>query len=45
MPAEASPSLARMEAWGGALLMAFGGLVSLTDRRWRIGVAVTRRCA
>ena len=26
MPAEASPSLARMEAWGGALLRAMAGL-------------------
>ncbi len=29
--------------WGGALLMALGGMVSLTDRRWRIGVAVKAR--
>ena len=25
--------------WFGALVMAFGGLVSLSDRRWRVGVA------
>ena len=29
MPAEASPSLARMEAWGGALLRAMAGDASL----------------
>jgi cytochrome c-type biogenesis protein CcmF len=23
--------------WGGAIIMAFGGLVSLTDRRYRVG--------
>ena len=25
--------------WIGAVIMAFGGLVSLSDRRWRVGVA------
>jgi cytochrome c-type biogenesis protein CcmF len=25
--------------WGGALIMAFGGVVSLSDRRWRVGAA------
>ena len=25
--------------WGGALVMALGGLVSLSDRRWRVGAA------
>lgn len=25
--------------WIGAIVMAFGGLVSLSDRRWRVGVA------
>ena len=25
--------------WGGALVMAFGGVVSLSDRRWRVGAA------
>ena len=29
--------------WGGALVMALGGLVSLSDRRWRVGAA--RRAA
>ncbi len=29
--------------WGGALVMAFGGVVSLSDRRWRIGAAVRSR--
>jgi cytochrome c-type biogenesis protein CcmF len=29
--------------WGGALVMAFGGLVSLSDRRWRIGAAARAR--
>ncbi len=28
--------------WIGAVIMAFGGLVSLSDRRWRVGVAVRR---
>jgi cytochrome c-type biogenesis protein CcmF len=26
--------------WIGAVFMALGGLLSLSDRRWRIGVAV-----
>ena len=26
--------------WIGAILMAAGGVVSLSDRRWRVGVAV-----
>jgi cytochrome c-type biogenesis protein CcmF len=25
--------------WIGAVIMAFGGLVSLSDRRWRVGIA------
>ena len=25
--------------WGGAMVMAFGGVVSLSDRRWRVGAA------
>jgi cytochrome c-type biogenesis protein CcmF len=25
--------------WGGGLIMALGGLISLSDRRWRLGVA------
>ncbi|HEY0522721.1 MAG TPA: heme lyase CcmF/NrfE family subunit [Stellaceae bacterium] len=29
--------------WGGAIVMALGGLVSLSDRRFRIGVPVRRR--
>ena len=29
--------------WGGALVMGFGGLVSLSDRRLRIGVAMRSR--
>jgi cytochrome c-type biogenesis protein CcmF len=31
--------------WIGAIIMAFGGVVSLSDRRWRVGAAVraTRR--
>ncbi len=28
--------------WGGALIMVFGGLVSLTDRRYRIGAPARR---
>ena len=28
--------------WLGAIVMALGGVVSLTDRRWRIGVAARR---
>ena len=31
--------------WIGALIMAFGGLVSLSDRRVRVGVAQRRRAA
>jgi cytochrome c-type biogenesis protein CcmF len=31
--------------WGGALLMAFGGAVSLSDRRWRVGAAARARHA
>jgi cytochrome c-type biogenesis protein CcmF len=29
--------------WLGALVMAFGGVVSLSDRRWRVGVAARSR--
>jgi len=29
--------------WGGALVMAFGGVVSLSDRRWRVGAAARAR--
>ena len=29
--------------WIGCVIMAFGGLVSLSDRRWRVGVAARRR--
>ncbi len=29
--------------WIGAVIMAFGGLVSLSDRRWRVGAAVRSR--
>ena len=29
--------------WGGAIIMAFGGLVSLTDRRYRVGAPVRAR--
>jgi cytochrome c-type biogenesis protein CcmF len=29
--------------WLGAVVMAFGGLVSLSDRRWRIGIATRAR--
>ncbi len=29
--------------WLGAVIMAFGGLLSLSDRRWRVGVAARRR--
>ena len=29
--------------WMGAVIMAFGGLLSLLDRRWRVGVASRRR--
>jgi cytochrome c-type biogenesis protein CcmF len=31
--------------WIGAVIMAFGGLVSLSDRRWRVGVAARLRAA
>jgi cytochrome c-type biogenesis protein CcmF len=29
--------------WLGAVIMAFGGMVSLSDRRWRVGVAARAR--
>ena len=29
--------------WGGALLMAFGGMISLTDRRYRVAAGAARR--
>ena len=29
--------------WIGAVIMAFGGLLSLSDRRWRVGIASRRR--
>jgi cytochrome c-type biogenesis protein CcmF len=29
--------------WIGAVIMAFGGVLSLSDRRWRVGVAARRR--
>ena len=29
--------------WIGAVMMAFGGMVSLSDRRWRVGVAARGR--
>ncbi len=29
--------------WGGAILMAFGGLLSLTDRRYRVAAGARRR--
>jgi len=29
--------------WIGAVIMAFGGMVSLSDRRWRVGVATRAR--
>jgi cytochrome c-type biogenesis protein CcmF len=29
--------------WGGALVMAFGGMISLSDRRWRVGAAAKSR--
>ncbi|HUB43541.1 MAG TPA: heme lyase CcmF/NrfE family subunit [Acetobacteraceae bacterium] len=29
--------------WIGAIIMAFGGVVSLSDRRWRVGVAAHAR--
>jgi cytochrome c biogenesis factor len=28
--------------WGGALLMAFGGLLSLSDRRYRVAAGARR---
>jgi cytochrome c-type biogenesis protein CcmF len=31
--------------WGGALVMALGGVVSLSDRRWRVGAAARSRHA
>jgi cytochrome c-type biogenesis protein CcmF len=31
--------------WLGAVVMALGGLVSLSDRRWRLGVAARARNA
>jgi cytochrome c-type biogenesis protein CcmF len=31
--------------WIGAVIMAFGGVVSLSDRRWRVGAAVRSRRA
>ena len=31
--------------WIGAVMMAFGGLVSLSDRRWRVGAAARARRA
>ena len=31
--------------WLGALVMALGGVVSLTDRRWRVGVAARKPAA
>jgi cytochrome c-type biogenesis protein CcmF len=31
--------------WLGALVMALGGVVSLTDRRWRVGVAARKPVA
>jgi cytochrome c-type biogenesis protein CcmF len=29
--------------WIGAIIMAFGGMVSLSDRRWRVGIAYRAR--
>ena len=29
--------------WIGGVIMAFGGMVSLSDRRWRVGVAARAR--
>ena len=29
--------------WGGAIIMALGGVVSLTDRRWRVGAAARKK--
>ena len=31
--------------WIGAIIMAFGGVVSLSDRRWRVGIAARARSA
>jgi cytochrome c-type biogenesis protein CcmF len=31
--------------WAGGLVMAFGGVVSLTDRRWRLGAAARARAS
>ena len=31
--------------WAGGLIMAFGGVVSLSDRRWRIGAGARARGA
>ena len=31
--------------WLGAVIMAFGGLVSLSDRRWRVGAPARARAA
>ena len=31
--------------WGGCLLMAFGGLIALTDRRYRVAARATREQA
>ena len=31
--------------WIGAIIMAFGGVVSLSDRRWRVGIAYRVRAA
>jgi cytochrome c-type biogenesis protein CcmF len=31
--------------WIGAVIMAFGGIVSLSDRRWRVGVAKRARAS
>ena len=31
--------------WGGAFLMALGGVVSLSDRRFRIGAGAPARAA
>ena len=31
--------------WIGAVIMALGGVVSLTDRRWRVGAAARARIA
>jgi cytochrome c-type biogenesis protein CcmF len=31
--------------WAGVLLMAFGGFLSLSDRRFRVGAGATKRRA